>query len=56
MEKNSYRIGDEVLCHIAYANETFTAKIIGIGTHKGHRVYDLNNERFVYESQIILKF
>ena len=51
--KTTVKIGDKIQCYIDYANEIFDGVVIGIGTHKGRKIYDLDNSRFVYESQIL---
>ena len=48
-----YKIGQRVNVLISYSNESFNAVITGVGEHKGRKCYDLDNERFVYESQIV---
>ena len=44
-------IGQTIIALVA--NKTIEAKVIGIGYHKGRLVYDLDNQRFVYASQVI---
>lgn len=50
---SNYKVGQRVNVVISYSNESFNAVIIGIGEHKGRKCYDLDNGRFVYESQIV---
>jgi len=53
MKATTYKIGQRISVLISYSNESFTAVIVGIGEHKGRKCYDLDNGRFVYESQIV---
>lgn len=49
----TYKVGQRIQAIIVYSGEIIEGVIIGIGTHKGKRVYDLDYNRFVYESQIL---
>ena len=53
MKATTYKVGQRVNVVISYSNESFNAIIIGIGEHKGRKCYDLDNGRFVYDSQIV---
>lgn len=48
-----YKIGTKIQAYIEYSDEIIKGNIISIGTHKGKKVYDLDNGRFVYDSQIM---
>lgn len=48
--ENSIKIGDTVTCNVM--GQIFTAKVIGVGFHKAP-CFDLDNNRFVYQRQIV---
>lgn len=48
-----YKVGQKIKAFIDYANETIEGTIIGIGDHRGRRVYDLDCNRYLYEKQIV---
>lgn len=51
-----YTNGTRIQAIIGYTGEIIEANVIGVGTHKGRRIYDLDNCRFVYESQVLGSF
>jgi hypothetical protein len=53
MTTPTYKIGQRIQVIISYSGEIFDGIIISIGEHKGRKVYDLDCNRFVYESQIL---
>lgn len=50
-KKLTLRLGQTIKCQVG--NEVFVAKIIGFGIYNNKEVIDLDNNRFVYSSQII---
>jgi len=44
-------IGEEITASI-FKRPEFTAKITGFGTHNGKPVIDLDNNKFIYHSQL----
>jgi len=48
---NKFKIGQKIQAIIIH--EILDGVIMGIGEHKGRKVYDLDCNRFVYENQII---
>ena len=50
MTNTNYKIGDKVKCKTYFGN--FEATITGTQIHKSKKVYDLDNDHFVYASQI----
>jgi hypothetical protein len=54
MKTITLKIGASILARIS--NEVITGKIIRFGTYNGKEVADLDNNRFVYISQIIHGF
>ena len=53
MTASTYKIGQRIQVLISCSGEIFDGIIVNIGEHKGRKVYDLDNSRFVYESQIL---
>ena len=50
--KTSYKIGQRIQAYINCNNEIIDGIIVSIGIHKGRTAYNLDNNRFVYDSQI----